>query len=158
MSIREVLTKLYTIFYLNNPDSPYGIDRAEELRNNCQLFYKKIEYFTKKYANPISASQIYNGSDWDFTYKMNENNNYINDSINIIFELDGINRLNFQAGKNELAKNVILRYCNYVGIEYKYILCFHKLKRINENNTLEQNNIENNSLIVLINHKDIIFC
>ena len=158
MSIREVLTKLYTIFYLNNPDSPYGIDRAEELRNNRQLFDKKIEYFTKKYANPISASQIYNGSDWDFTYKMNENNNYINDSINIIFELDGINRLNFQAGKNELAKNVILRYCNYVGIEYKYILCFHKLKRINENNTLEQNNIENNSLIVLINHKDIIFC
>ena len=72
--------------------------------------------------------------------------------------MDGINRLNFQAGKNELAKNVILRYCNYVGIEYKYILCFHKLKRINENNTLEQNNIENNSLIVLINHKDIIFC
>ena len=116
LSIKEVLTKLYTIFYLNNPDSPYGIDRAEEFRKNRNLFDKKVEYFTKKYANPISASKIYDNSDWDFTYNINENikgnNQFKNDYINIIIELNGINRLNFQARKNELTKNVILKYCN----------------------------------------------
>lgn len=161
LSIKEVLTKLYTIFYLNNPDSPYGIDRAEEFRKNRNLFDKKVEYFTKKYANPISASKIYDNSDWDFTYNINENikgnNQFKNDYINIIIELNGINRLNFQARKNELTKNVILKYCNSVGIDYKYIWCFHKSKKINENNTLEQNDIGNNSLIALINTEDVIF-
>ena len=52
---------------MGNADSPYGIDRADELRNNKQLYEDKIRYFTKKYADSTVSGQTYD-SDWDFTY------------------------------------------------------------------------------------------
>ena len=152
-TIREILIKLYTIFYLNNPENPYGLDRAQEFNNNMELFMKKAKYFTKKYANPISASQIYNDS-WDFSYNINDDN----DNINIIFELNGINRINFQANKKEMTTNVILRYCNSVGIEnFNKLFFYHNSKRINLSKTIEENDLENNSVIVVITTEDTIF-
>ena len=153
MTIREVLTKLYLMFYLNNPDCSFGIDRASEFMNNRALFEKKIKYFTEKYANPISASQKYDN--WDFIYNeyLDDNNN-----INIIFELDGINRHNFQAHKKENAKNVVQRYCNSLGLKIDSVKCFHNSKSINLDKTLEENGIGNNSLITIINHSDVLFC
>ena len=67
--IREVLTNIFGLFYMANPDSPYGLDRASEFRNNRELHEKKIRFFTKKYANPMSnnSTKFYNES-WDFTY------------------------------------------------------------------------------------------
>ena len=152
MTIREVLTKLYLMFYLNNPDSPFGIDRANEFMNNRALFEKKIKYFTEKYANPISASQKYDN--WDFTYNehLDDNNN-----INIIFELDGINRHNFQAHKKENAKNVVQRYCNSLGLKINSVKCFHNSKPINLDKTIEENGIGNNSLITIINSYKVFF-
>ena len=50
-----------------NPDSPYAFDRADELRNNKQIYEEKIKYFTRKYARPDIANKEYNES-WDFTY------------------------------------------------------------------------------------------
>ena len=32
-TMREVLTNIFALFYLGNPDSPYGLDRADEFRN-----------------------------------------------------------------------------------------------------------------------------
>ena len=152
MSIREVLTKLYLMFYLNNSDSPYGLERAIELRNNPNLFFRKVKYFTEKYANPISASQIYD-HDWDFTYKENIENDY----INIIIELNGVNRFNFQVNKKEIAKNVIFRYCNSIGVKINSVFCYHNTTRVNLEKTIEENKIENNSLIVLIDSYDVLF-
>ena len=86
---------------------------------------------------------------------MNDDN--ISDKINIIFELNGINRLNFQAKKNEKINNVILRYCNSVGVDYRDNFYYHNSKAINLNKTIEENDIENNSLIVVINAKDCCF-
>ena len=65
--IREVLTDIYALFYIANPDSPYGLDRAYELRENRTMHEEKIKYFTKKYARPDIANKEYNES-WDFTY------------------------------------------------------------------------------------------
>ena len=152
MSIREVLTKLYLMFYLNNSDSPYGLERAIELRNNPNLFFRKVKYFTEKYANPISASQIYD-HDWDFTYKENIENDY----INIIIELNGVNRFNFQVNKKEIAKNVIYNYCNSIGVNINSVFCYHNKTRVNLEKTIEENKIENNSLIVLIDSYDVLF-
>jgi hypothetical protein len=50
-----------------NPDSPYGLARADELRYNKAMHEEKIKYFTKKYARPDIANKEYNES-WDFTY------------------------------------------------------------------------------------------
>ena len=68
-NMNEVLTNIFGLFYMANPDSPYGLDRANELRNNKALYEDKIKFFTKKYANPgyCDINKIYNDS-WDFTY------------------------------------------------------------------------------------------
>ena len=68
--IREVLYKIYALFYMANPDSPYGLERGIELRDNKKLYEEKVKHFTKKYAN-MQNCQIdkdYNDS-WDFSYK-----------------------------------------------------------------------------------------
>ena len=64
--MREVLTNIFALFYLGNPDSPFGIDRQNEMRNTPDLFERKIKYFTKKYADPNIGYKEY--SNWDFTY------------------------------------------------------------------------------------------
>ena len=47
----EILSKIFAIFYIHNPDSPFGIKRAEEYLINKPLYEEKIKYFTKKYAS-----------------------------------------------------------------------------------------------------------
>ena len=64
--MREVLTNIFALFYLGNPDSPFGIDRQNEMRNTPDLFERKIKYFTKKYADPNIGYKEY--TNWDFTY------------------------------------------------------------------------------------------
>ena len=65
----EVLTNLFALFYMNNPYSPYGLDRADELRFNKALYEEKIKYFTKKYANArYDDNDKEYDHDWDFSY------------------------------------------------------------------------------------------
>ena len=66
-TMREVLTNIFTLFYLGNPDSPYGLERADELRNNRALYEEKIKYFTKKYADLNQTGEEY-VSDWNFSF------------------------------------------------------------------------------------------
>ena len=50
-TIKEVLLNIYSLFYMANVDSPYGINRAQEYKNNIEVYEEKVKYFTKKYAN-----------------------------------------------------------------------------------------------------------
>jgi hypothetical protein len=154
MPIRELLIKLKTVFYINNPESPYGVVRAVECRNNWSLFEKKIRYFTQKYANLINSPKNYDI--WDFTY--NEKDEKDNNYINIIFEFNGIQRLNLLTHKKELAENLVSRYCKSIGINDKHYMYFlYKSSRLNiYEKTIEENEIENNSLIIAIDGKNII--
>ena len=68
-NIREVLTDIFALFYLSNPESPYGMERAEEFRKNKNLYDEKCKYFTKKYAAMDLPETTYT-TDWDFTYPM----------------------------------------------------------------------------------------
>ena len=66
--MREVLTNIFALFYLGNPDSPYGLDRADEFRENRAVYEEKIKLFTKKYANPMRGSKPSDpNKDWDFS-------------------------------------------------------------------------------------------
>ena len=66
--MREVLTNIFALFYLGNPESPYGLDRADEFRNNRALYEEKIKTFTKKYANPMIGFKMYDqNKNWDFS-------------------------------------------------------------------------------------------
>ena len=64
----EVLTNIFGLFYMANPDSPYGLDRANELRFNRALHEEKIKKFTQKYADPryCNIDKQYSDS-WDFS-------------------------------------------------------------------------------------------
>ena len=64
--VREILTNIFALFYMGNPQSPYGIDRQSEMLNTPQIFEQKIKYFTNKYANPNLGYKEYDY--WDFTY------------------------------------------------------------------------------------------
>ena len=64
--IREILTNIFALFYMGNPQSPYGTDRQSEMLNTPQIFEQKIKYFTNKYANPNLGYKEYDY--WDFTY------------------------------------------------------------------------------------------
>ena len=66
-TMREVLTNIFALFYLANPESPYGMDRAKEMKENKKRYDEKVKFFTKKYANPKKAMKTYD-KDWDFTY------------------------------------------------------------------------------------------
>ena len=69
--MREVLTNIFALFYMGNPDSPYGLDRADEYRNNRAAFEEKIKYFTKKYANPlggVNSKHLRRDQDWNFNF------------------------------------------------------------------------------------------
>ena len=84
--IREVIANIFNLFYLGNPDSPYGVDRQDEMLNRRQLYEEKIRYFTQKYARFDQVVKEYDH--WDFTYNPNppKNSNIIinnNNNINI---------------------------------------------------------------------------
>ena len=64
--MREVLTNIFALFYMGNPDSPYGIDRQVEMVKHQDLFERKVKYFTQKYASPQIGYKEYNS--WDFSY------------------------------------------------------------------------------------------
>ena len=64
--VREILTNIFALFYMGNPQSPYGTDRQSEMLNTPQIFEQKIKYFTNKYANPNLGYKEYDY--WDFTY------------------------------------------------------------------------------------------
>ena len=65
--MREVLVNIFALFYKANPDSAYGLDRAEEYRENRAVYEEKVKRFTKKYANPLKSNKINErDKDWDF--------------------------------------------------------------------------------------------
>ena len=70
--MKEVLLNIYSLFYMQNPDSPYGISRAKEYKQNFGLYEKKAKYFIEKYAGAskkININQKYDrNKDWDFNY------------------------------------------------------------------------------------------
>jgi ubiquitin-conjugating enzyme E2 D/E len=66
--VRQVLDSIYTLFYLGNPDNPFGIDKANEFKNHKDLYEEKIRYFTQKYANISHMNREKNSKAWDFTY------------------------------------------------------------------------------------------
>ena len=49
-NMRQVFIDIFALFYLGNPESPFSLERKEEMKNNPKLYEKKVKYFTQKYA------------------------------------------------------------------------------------------------------------
>ena len=52
-SISQVLSNIFALFHMQNPDSAYHY--ASEYKNNRELFDKNAREWTKKYAGPDSV-------------------------------------------------------------------------------------------------------
>ena len=70
--MRQVLLDIYSLFYMANPNSAYGLSRAKEYNEERETYEEKIKYFTKKYADPNKAINMNlkydrdRDKDWDF--------------------------------------------------------------------------------------------
>ena len=169
-TIRELLIKLFAIFYWPNPDSPYGLDRADEFINNRALYEKKVKYFTRKYANPMKGCYKSDGNDWDFSFnekdykeKENNSNNKVYESnigdkgelINISFEINGIQMRKLKCRTNEYMDNII--YKNFEDLKNKQFLAILNAENLNLKATIGEilRRWENNAIIIII--YDVIF-
>ena len=65
--MKEILIDAYSLFYKTNPDSPYGLNRAIEFKENRNAYEEKVKFFTKKYADPGRNIEVDPNKDWDFT-------------------------------------------------------------------------------------------
>jgi ubiquitin-protein ligase len=65
--MKKVLLDIFALFFNTNPESPYGLDRADEFRFKRALYEEKVKYFTKKYADP-DLNKIYDNSDCVFSF------------------------------------------------------------------------------------------
>ena len=108
---KEILTKLYAIFYENNENNAYLEQRVDEYKNNRDLFELKAKYYTNKYANVSNLNNGLNYTEkcWNFSVisyylkannyfdkffgKKSHNNNIYDDidkDIKLIFLINGV--------------------------------------------------------------------
>ena len=67
--MREVLTNIFALFYIENPECPFEFGRGYDLKYNKSLHEEKIKYFTKKYATSVELDlEKISEHSWDFTY------------------------------------------------------------------------------------------
>ena len=178
---REMLTKLFTIFYMANPDSCYGIDRADEFRNNRLLYEEKVKYFTRKYANPWNKFSSQGCvKTWDFSLGLNAKNNYNmnesntnnynnkekelkenqtkeNEFINLKFIYNGnlTEEITIQCNKNDLIKDLIERYKMKKNINDDLHFFIWHNQKLKPELYVGQAYLRNNDTIVVIDTKDI---
>ena len=164
-SIREILTKLYSIFYFPNLDLAYSLEIAKEYKENRNLFEKKANYFTKKYALP-GKIQRKGYENWDFSFNENDlnsieikpNQNIIdkkdydgNQLITLKFEINGFIKSEINCKLNELIKDVINKILNLFGISEKNdVLVIYNAQKIKLDVPLGVYHFKNLSTIIII--------
>ena len=123
---RNLLVKLYSIFYKVNPESAFDKEIANEYLNNRPLYESKVKFFTKKYANAYNLVKDKSDNDWNFScgesalnpyVKAEENNSEIynkydgnEQSIMIQLSFNGNPGLNVQCQLKEKIRDVVNRF------------------------------------------------
>ena len=178
-TIREILIKLFTVFYLTNPEGPYGLERANEFKYNRTLYEEKVRYFTKKYASPMDSGKLklFADKDWDFSYSENCDlkqinsetnitfsnktiNHYENNAlINLRFDDDSYNKSVFiECKTNEITENVIQRFkCKKRFNDSKNFLFIFNGQQLNLSLSIRDNGLKNEDDILCICIPDILF-
>ena len=63
--VKDVIVGIFGFFYEVDPDRPFECGRQRLYINNIDLFNKRVNFFTKKYADPSLPYKEYNS--WDFS-------------------------------------------------------------------------------------------
>ena len=131
---KEILTKLYTIFYKNDLENAFDLDKKEEYKKHYDLFRAKALFFTKKYASPFSKIKIDKTKGWDFfccdcifnpldlrpeEEKIISYNRYDNNKcINVIVLINGTIKIVVKCLLKDTTRDIIKR------LSFKYHLSF----------------------------------
>lgn len=157
-SVREILTKLYSIFYLVNPESPCSSELAYEYKKDRDLYYCKVEFFTKKYANIKSFEDFKPYDKWDFSFPpkpKSEEKKYLynNEKIKLSFEINGnLKKFCIDCDSNMRLDELEERIRSMLGIKFHSWekLFIYEGRKLNETLTLGENGLKNESLIIII--------
>ena len=171
---KEILTKLYTIFYKNELENAFDLDKKEEYKKHYDLFRAKALFFTKKYASPFSKIKIDSIKEWDFfcynyifnpldlrpeeekiiSYNRYDNNKY----INVIVLINGTIKIGVKCLLKDTTRDIIKR------LSFKYHLSFdaevlylYSCEKLNLDIPIGYYHFDNNKVITIIFTSDIKF-
>lgn len=175
---REIITKLYYIFYTLDTNKSYSKEIADEYLQNKALFEKKATYFTQQYANTqnLANGVTFSDKNWNFSYnffhktykliselknsffgksKSYDNNITTNISQNLTLTVleNGIVEHDISCKGDDNTKKVLedfLKEMSNNEIKIEDILFIFGLKRLDLNNTIEQNDLKNGHKITMI--------
>ena len=174
---KEILTKLYTIFYKNELENAFDLDKKEEYKKHYDLFRAKALFFTKKYASPFSKIKIDSIKEWDFfcynyifnpldlipeeekiiSYNRYDNNNN-NKYINVIVLINGTIKIGVKCLLKDTTRDIIKR------LSFKYHLSFdaevlylYSCEKLNLDIPIGYYHFDNNKVITIIFTSDIKF-
>ena len=134
-SVREILTKLYSIFYLVNPESPYQREMADEYMKDKDLYEFNAKKYTDKYAKCKS-------------FEDNKNNN---ENIRLNFIINGErNKYCIDCRSNMDIRELIDRIQGMINTKLNWPLLIYEGKKLDENLTLSKNGLKNDSLVTII--------
>ena len=173
---KEILTKLYTIFYKNELENAFDLDKKEEYKKHYDLFRAKALFFTKKYASPFSKIKIDKTKGWDFfccdcifnpldlrpeeekiiSYNRDDNNN--NKYINLIVLINGTIKIGVKCLLKDTTRDIIKR------LSFKYHLSFDaevlylsNCRKLNLDIPIGYYHFDNHQVITIILTSDIRF-
>ena len=134
-SVREILTKLYSIFYLVNPYSPYQGEMAHEYLEDKNLY----EFNAKKYTDQYAKCK---------SFEDNKNNN---ENIRLNFIINGErNKYCIDCLSNMDIRELIDRIQGMINRKLNWPLLIYEGKKLDENLTLSKNGLKNDSLVTII--------
>jgi len=170
ITVKEILTKLYAIFYVQKENYFYGIDRKNEYENNKPLFELKARYFTRLYAGIFNLNKEINYSDknWDFSgnkymmkiknyffgkeIKINTNYNKEDDGkeITLLFNINGINEYEINCELGKMTSDVIKEVKNKFKINDNNALYIFDLRKLILDKSIGANGLQKKYIVTII--------
>ena len=158
---KELLIKLYSIFYCPNPDFYYCRDVYNEFTNNKMLYETKAEYFTYKYSNNSKSKNNEEQFSWDFSdneliafkrkKEIKEFNYNANEIISISFSILGFEYISILCKLGELTSNVVKRFTDKCALNISgNIICVLNLRKLNLDVPIGENELKDGSEITFI--------
>ena len=169
IKVKEILTKLYAIFYRPNKNYFFGKERENEYENNISLYESKAKYFTKLYAGIYNVNKDINYSDknWDFstnkylikiknffgktlTINTNYDTNDDDREITLLFNVNGINEYKIQCKLGDLTNEVLDKVKKELKINDNDSLYIFDLRELKPGLSIGANGLKNDYIVTII--------
>ena len=159
-NVREMLTKLYIIFYRPNPNFAFSSEIVNEFKQNRTLYEKKIIYFTNKYANMKNENKS-----WDFSCNSKDLKNISliskiislnriyddNKYVHLYFWINSNSKTDIKCSLNESTEKVIKEFINRRQIKAKgEILFIFNNTRLIMDSTIGNNQLKDRTDVTVI--------